>query len=95
MGSLEGVKDFYRLFMVPGMGHCRGGVGPNRFDSVKVLESWVEKGIAPDNIIASHVDEKTKKVDMTRPLCPYPQKAKYTGNGSTSDAKNFYCAMPH
>lgn len=94
MGSRPAVEDFYRLFMVPGMGHCRGGVGANRFDMVKVLENWVEKGIAPDTIIASGVDEKTKKVTMTRPLCPYPQVAKHTGSGSTDDAKNFYCVRP-
>ena len=94
MGGQPAVADFYRLFMVPGMGHCRGGVGANRFDSVKVLESWVEKGQAPDQIIASRVDEKTKKVTMTRPLCPYPQVAHYTGSGSTDEAKNFYCAGP-
>ncbi len=94
MGSRAGVEDFYRLFMVPGMGHCRGGVGPNKFDMVKVLENWVEKGQAPDVIVASLVDEKTKKVTMTRPLCPYPQVAKHTGSGSTNEAKNFYCVRP-
>ena len=95
LGSRTAVESFYRLFMVPGMGHCQGGIGPNKFDMVKVLENWSEKGIAPDSIIASKVDEKTKKVTRTRPLCPWPQVAKYNGVGSIDEAKNFYCVRPN
>ena len=84
--------DNVRLFLEPGMGHCGGGEGPNVFDKVGALEQWVEQGKAPDRIVASHSAEG--KVDRTRPLCPYPQVAKYKGAGSIDDASNFSCAMP-
>src|SRR5204862_361280 len=66
-----------RLFMVPGMGHCSGGEGPNTFDMVAALDPWVESGKAPARIIASH--KLGEKIDRTRPLCPYPQVARFTG----------------
>ncbi len=65
--------DNYRLFMVPGMGHCGGGDGTDVFDKRAVLEQWVEQKKAPEQIIASHVSGG--KADKTRPLCPYPQIA--------------------
>jgi feruloyl esterase len=80
---------FFRLFMVPGMQHCSGGPGPNTFDMLSALEQWVERGAAPDRVIASHATGG--RVDRTRPLCPYPQSAIYTGSGSTDDAANFSC----
>ena len=86
------MDDGYRLFMVPGMGHCSGGEGPNTFDMVAALEEWVEHGRAPDRIIASHLAKGT--VDRTRPLCPFPQTAEYTGAGSINDAANFVCRAP-
>ncbi|HLH01080.1 MAG TPA: DUF6351 family protein [Bryobacteraceae bacterium] len=88
-GSKSKIQDSYRLFMVPGMGHCGGGEGPNRFDMVGALDEWIEHGQAPERIIASTPDRKT-----TRPLCPYPQIAKYKGSGSTDAAENFTCALP-
>ena len=84
--------DWLRLFMVPGMGHCRGGEGPDRFDMVSALEAWVEKGQAPAQVLASR--SRAGKVDRTRPLCPYPQVARYSGAGSTADATNFTCQAP-
>ena len=78
-----------RLFMVPGMGHCNGGDGTSTFDKVGPLNEWVEKGKAPDQIIASRV--RMGVTDRTRPLCPYPQVATYKGTGSTDDAANFVC----
>jgi feruloyl esterase len=81
-----------RLFMVPGMGHCGGGDGPNEFDMVAALEQWREKGKAPTEIIASKVAEGS--VTRTRPLCPYPQVARYKGTGSIDRAENFACAAP-
>ncbi len=90
MGGASKVQDSYRLFMVPGMDHCRGGEGPNTFDSIRTLERWVEAGQAPDRIIASHL--KDGKAERTRPLCPYPKVAKYKGTGSTDDAANFICS---
>jgi feruloyl esterase len=92
MGGAEKTASFARLFMMPGMGHCGGGPGPDTFDKVGVLEQWVEHNTAPDKIIAAH---RTKDVvDMTRPLCPYPEVAQWKGFGNTNDAANFVCAMP-
>ena len=87
------MDDFYRLFMVPGMLHCSGGTGPSNFDTLAALEKWVEQGIAPDRIIGSHLTNGA--VDRTRPLCPYPQEAVYTGRGSIDDAANFVCRVRH
>ncbi len=85
----EETDEFLRLFLAPGMYHCGGGPGPNEFDMVLAIEDWVEKGKAPDRVIASHKTDG--KVDRTRPLCPYPQTASYKGSGSTDDAANFAC----
>ncbi len=90
--NLQDTREFYRLFMVPGMLHCTGGPGPSRFDAVAALEQWVEQKRAPEQIIASHATNN--KVDRTRPLCAYPQEAKYKGTGSTDEAANFVCAAP-
>lgn len=80
------------LFMIPGMNHCSGGPGTDVFDRVRTLEEWVEQGKTPTQIIALRVTEG--KVDKSRPLCPYPQVAKYKGTGSTDDAANFACGKP-
>jgi feruloyl esterase len=88
-GGAKNVMGSYRLFMEPGMAHCGGGDGPNTFDMLTALEQWKEQGKAPDQIIASHMTDG--KVDRTRPLCPYPQTAKYKGTGSTDEAANFSC----
>ena len=90
MGSKS--ADEIRLFMVPGMAHCAGGEGPNTFDMVSALEQWVEQDHAPEQIIASH--SQNGAVDRTRPLCPYPQVARYKGSGSIDEAANFTCAAP-
>lgn len=102
--------DFAKLYMVPGMGHCGGGAGPNQFgqgssgivpadathDIFRALMAWSEKGTAPQAIVATKFpgDVVTNPVQTTRPLCPYPQVAKYNGLGSTDDATNFTCANP-
>ncbi len=91
LGGASKTMDSVRLFMEPGMGHCRGGEGPNVFDKVGAMEQWVEKGKAPESIIASH--STNGKVDRTRPLCPYPQVAMYQGSGSSDDAANFVCKV--
>ena len=85
-------SDFARLFMVPGMAHCSGGVGPDRTDAVTAVIDWVEKGKAPDSLLASKVTNGA--VVRTRPLCPYPQVARYTGQGSIDEAANFRCVAP-
>ncbi len=92
MGGLPETTDFYRLFMAPGVAHCRGGPGPDRFDAVGALERWVEQGEAPDRLIASKVVDG--EVLRTRPLCVYPQVARYDGTGSIDDAANFACVNP-
>jgi feruloyl esterase len=82
-------EDFVRLFMVPGMGHCGGGDGPNQINWMAALERWRESNEAPQSIPAAKV--AANRVETTRPLCPYPQVAVYTGVGSTNDAGNFVC----
>jgi feruloyl esterase len=86
----KSVNKFLRLFMAPGMGHCSGGPGPDSFDMVLALETWVEKGEAPETVLASKITDDLK-VDRTRPLCAYPKVAKYKGAGSTDDASSFVC----
>ncbi len=76
-----------RLYMVPGMSECNGGPGTDTFDMVRVLQQWVEQKKAPQEVIASRVENG--KVVRTRPLCPYPQVATYKGKGSTDEAGNF------
>lgn len=85
-------SGFYRLFMVPGMGHCQGGPGTDQFDKVGAIRAWVEQGKAPDMILAEH--KTNGQTDRSRPLCPHPQVAKYKGSGSTDEATNFTCAVP-
>lgn len=84
--------QFFRLFMVPGMGHCAGGVATDRFDAVTALVDWVEKGKQPDVIRAARV-VKNQEV-RSRPLCAYPQVARYSGTGSIDEAVNFRCVNP-
>jgi len=72
--------------------HCSGGAGPDQFAGLTALEQWVEQGKAPERIEAAKVvDGKTVR---TRPLCPYPQAARYQGTGSTDEAANFKCQLP-
>jgi feruloyl esterase len=100
------------LYLVPGMQHCNGGPGATSFgqfgyvpaglpddpehDLYLALEAWVEKGSAPQKLIATKLEEKTTPphVLMTRPLCAYPLQAKYIGTGDNTDAANFTCASP-
>jgi len=89
MGGEDKTASFVRLFMIPGMMHCGGGPGPGAFDHIGVIEAWVERGAAPNQIIARHMTQGA--VDMTRPLCPYPEVAQWKGSGNTNDAANFVC----
>ena len=84
--------EFFRLFMAPGMGHCGGGIGPDRHDAMTAMIDWVEKGKAPESMTASRVVDK--QVVRTRPLCSYPQVARYSGQGSIDEAANFHCVAP-
>jgi len=88
MGA-DSTKDFAKLFMVPGMGHCRGGEGPDSFDTIGTLESWREKAQTPVTIAATN-----KRSGLSRPLCPYPQYAKYSGTGDLKDAAHWSCVAP-
>jgi feruloyl esterase len=81
-----------RLYMVPGMGHCGGGNAPNEFDMIAVLDAWRADGQAPAGVVASQVVDG--QVVRTRPLCPYPQVARYKGTGAVEKAENFACRMP-
>jgi len=95
--GVQGAESFLRLYLVPGMQHCGGGPGAASFDigSVQLaLENWVENGIAPSKMLATKSEGSDSATDgkMTRPLCPYPQAAKYKGVGDSSRAENFECA---
>lgn len=103
----EAIDDFYRLFMIPGMGHCWGGAGPTAIaatdgedvtnpkrDLMLLLEQWVERGIAPDMVIGSGKAPNDPTKTMSRPICPYPQVTRYKGSGDTNDAASFVCAAP-
>jgi len=94
--------DFARLYLVPGMNHCSGGPATDQFDMVTALVNWVEKGQAPDRVVASargpgnaggvNADvPATWSAGRTRPLCPYPQVARYQGSGDIENAANFIC----
>jgi hypothetical protein len=86
-----GTGEFFRLYMMPGVFHCSGGVGPDSFPRLGALIDWVEQGKAPERLVASRVDASGKAV-RTRPICPYPQTARYTGSGSVDEERNFRCA---
>ncbi len=90
MGS--STDDFFRLFMVPGMFHCGGGIGTSTFDTATPLVKWVEASKAPERIEASRI--VADKVVRTRPLCVYPQVARYKGSGSIDESANFTCVKP-
>jgi len=83
------MDEWMRLYMMPGMGHCSGGIGPDNADFLGALEAWVEEGVAPDSITASRIREG--RVDMTRPLCPYPGVATWDGSGNPDDAASYSC----
>jgi len=104
-GPLEEIQEFYRLFMVPGMAHCGGGDGANAFgngvdapvidaahDLLVALDRWVEQGVAPAEIIGTHYVNNTPAsgVQYQRPLCPFPEVARFNG-GDPNSAASFTC----
>ena len=91
--TLSQVEAFARFFTVPGMGHCSGGPGPNTFDALSPLVQWVEQGVAPSQIVATKFvnDNPAQGIQMTRPLCLYPQEARYAGSGDPNAASSFAC----
>jgi hypothetical protein len=87
-GGYAQTQQFARLFMAPGVGHCGGGSGPQPQGLLDAVVNWVEHGVAPDRILAS---KAVTGGTQTRPLCPYPALAHWTGVGNTDDAANFVC----
>lgn len=92
MGGDEAVSDWFRLFMVPGMFHCRGGDAPNTFDFLDEIVAWVEEGRAPERVVATQYAGET--VVRTRPLFPYPRVAVHAGQGDPDDERNWEPAAP-
>ena len=90
--ALAETQDFFRLFMVPGMGHCSGGPGPDRFDGLSALELWVEQGIAPQQMTAAKI--VNGETVRTRPLCVHPQVAVWDTVGNPDVAESFSCRVP-
>ena len=88
--ALDETRSFYRLFMVPGMAHCGGGPGLNEVEALPSLERWVEKGVAPDWIVARRMEDGVTR--RSRPVCSYPNVEKYNGAGDANDAASFSCS---
>jgi feruloyl esterase len=83
------LQDWSRLFLVPGMGHCGGGEKTlDRFDLLGSVVDWVEKGRAPESVVATGASQP----GVSRPLCPWPKHAQYKGSGDAQDARSFSCA---
>jgi Tannase and feruloyl esterase len=117
IGGRAATQNFFRLFVIPGMGHCGGGEGADDIGYLSYLEAWVENGGAPDKMIGAHVDvsqfmkshdensdsfaadyetfrNDPNNVQFTRPIYPYPQRAKYRGTGDPNDASSFVGLTP-
>jgi feruloyl esterase len=100
LGGPAATMDFFRMFMIPGMGHCRRGPGGDAIDWITALENWVEKGQAPEKMIVGHLKQEQTynglprlrypvdpaRIDRTRPVYPYPTVAKWSGTGDSNDA---------
>ncbi|WP_414439755.1 tannase/feruloyl esterase family alpha/beta hydrolase [Burkholderia sp. 22PA0106] len=109
-GDLRATQDFYRLFMLPGIGHCGTGIGPDNIgqenytavspdpehDVVSALEAWVERGVKPAELIATKFvnGDPAQGVQQQRPICPYPAEAIYNGAGDPNAASSFHCGVP-
>jgi feruloyl esterase len=85
-GGADRTGDWSRLFLVPGMGHCRGGAALDVFDALTAIVDWTEHGRAPDRIVATGAAFPGR----SRPLCPHPQHAHYVGS-DPDDASSFEC----
>jgi tannase/feruloyl esterase len=87
VAAVPAAKDNVRLFLAPGVLHCRGGPGPDTFDSLTAIENWVERGVAPNSMLATK-----ENGSLSRPLCAHPHLPRYKGTGDPNDAANFACA---
>jgi hypothetical protein len=108
MGGRDATQDFFRLFMVPGMGHCTGGEGAYLIDYLSYLEDWVEKGQPPDRLIGVHPNDPQAvpplafglypldpaQIKFSRPIYPYPARAMYSGHGDPNAAASFKRRSP-
>ncbi|MDX2145143.1 MAG: tannase/feruloyl esterase family alpha/beta hydrolase [Rhodospirillaceae bacterium] len=106
MGGRDATQEFFRLFMLPGVDHCAGGPGPARMDLMAALEAWVERDRAPGEIIAARIKNdpgilgnvyfplKADEIEVTRPVYPYPEVARYVGQGDPNRAENFRRTSP-
>jgi feruloyl esterase len=99
--GVKNIRDWYRLFMMPGMKHCRGGDGPDSVNWLETMVRWVEQGEAPDQLLATEYENEPRhdwtkrgKTLRTRPVFPYPARAQYTGKGDVNDAKNWQAVPP-
>jgi feruloyl esterase len=92
MGGRKATEEFFRLFLIPGVHHGGDGPGFTEFDSFTALENWIEKGIAPDQLIASRMSNGT--VERSRPVYPYPHQARYSGTGDPRKAESFRAFEP-
>ena len=90
--GMQKAEASVRLFLVPGMQHCAGGIGPDQFDTLSAIEAWVEHGRPPQAIVASTKPDAAAPHSL--PLCSYPQQARYSGSGALGDAANWKCASP-
>jgi feruloyl esterase len=102
VGGAEATHDFARLFLIPGMNHCGiAELGPavqvaranSGFDPLPILEKWVEEGVPPESILMTKRD-KEGRAEWARPVCAYPQMARYSGSGDWRDAGNWVCKIP-
>ena len=87
LGGRATTDEFFRLLLIPGVHHCGGGPGLVEFDALTALEDWVEKGRAPDQLIASR--SSSGVVERSRPVYPYPTQARYSGSGDPRNASSF------
>ena len=93
-GGTAATQAFARLYAIPGENHCSGGRATDQIDALSAMVDWVEKGQAPDRLLAAAATTHPLFPGRTRPLCPYPQYAKYTGTGSVETAASFSCVAP-
>ena len=90
-GGVAPTRAWARLFLIPGMNHCSGGPATDSYDGLSAMVDWVEKGTAPERVLASALPSNRDFPNRTRPLCPYPSYARYTGAGDIEDAAHFVC----
>jgi feruloyl esterase len=88
------LRDYFRMYLMPGVGHCNGGPGPDRADWITAIEQWVENDLPPEQLIASNSDEQGRQI-MERPICPYPQSASYDGSGDPDVSESYSCVTPN